>query len=217
MFKKFIAAAALAVGFASASSAATFTATYQGSDPFGTPNLSETVSITSPSYTGGAQAGLLRLTGDNGIGDFLAFCVDLTKSLSAGSTYTTSSSSAYSALVEGDIDRLFTSVYASIDTAIEAAAFQLALWEIISDNGATYDLSAGSFIASASGAVMQQAAAYLAGLANAATGGYQITYLHSRTSQDLVTVSPVPVPAALGMLGLGIAGLFGLKRRRSIG
>ena len=61
---------------------------------------------------------------------------------------------------------------------------------------------------------MTQANSYLSALSGASTGGYNISYLNSGTSQNLVTVSPVPLPAALGMLGLGIASLFGLRRRK---
>ncbi|MGR3291807.1 MAG: VPLPA-CTERM sorting domain-containing protein, partial [Paracoccaceae bacterium] len=120
------------------------------------------------------------------------------------------------------IDRLFTSAYAGIDSAIEGAAFQIALWEIITDGGPSfiadggpfYSLTGDKFRASEDTGVIEQANSYLAALAGASTGGYKITYLNSSDSQDLVTVSAVPVPAALGMLGLGVASFFGLRRRK---
>lgn len=213
--KKLLAAVAVTGVFAvSAASAATLNVTYQDSTVFGTPNLSKTVNITSSGYTGGAQAGQFRLSGSGGFGNFLAFCVDLAKFMSSGNSYSTSSGSAFGATVDGYIDRLFTSAYASVDTAVEGAAFQLALWEIITDTGSAYSLTSGGFKATAGSAVTAQANSYLAGLAGASTGGYTITYLNSGTSQNLVTVAPVPLPAALGMLGLGVASLFGLRRRK---
>lgn len=215
-FSMRLAAVSLAGVFAvSAASASTLNVTYQDSTVFGTPNLSRNVNVASSGYTGTARAGQFRLSGSNGYGNFLAFCVDLAKFMTSGGTYSTSSGSAFGATVDGYVDRLFTSAYANVDTAIEAAAFQLALWEIISDTGSGYSLTGGSFTAnSASSAVTAQANSYLAGLAGASTGGYTITYLNSGTSQNLVTVAPVPLPAALGMLGLGVASLFGLRRRK---
>lgn len=215
-FKKSLGAVAFVAAFAATSaSASTVNVTYQGSNVFGTPNLSQSVNITSPGYTGNALAGPFHLTGDNGFGNFVGFCVDLFKYMSNGNSYTTSASSSYGAAVDNNIDRLFTSAYASVDTAVEGAAFQLALWEIITDTGSALNLATGNFLASAGSAVTAQANSYLAGLSGASTGGYNITYLNSGTSQNLVTVSPVPVPAALGMLGLGLASLFGLRRRKS--
>lgn len=203
--------AAISVSTASAS---TVNVTYQGSSVFGTPNLSQVVKISSPSHTGAVNAGPFRLTGDNGFGNFVGFCIDLAKSMGNGNSYQTGTTSAYGAAVDANIDKLFTSSYASVNTAVEGAAFQLALWEIITDTGNGFSLGSGSFLASASASVMATAGGYLSGLATAATGGYKVTYLNSRSSQNLVSVSPVPVPAAMGMLGLGLASLFGMRRRK---
>lgn len=202
----------------SASSAATVTVDYQNSsNPFGSPALARYVRISSPQYTGGAGAGPFRLTGDGGFGDFVAFCVDLGKYLSSGNTYTTASSSAFGSAVDTNIDKLFTSAYSGISTRVEGAAFQVALWEIITDTGSGFDLSGGDFrvqMAGYSAAVINQATSYLSGLASAATGGYRLTFLNSGTSQNLVTVSAVPLPAAAGMLGFGVLTLVGLRRRK---
>ena len=213
--KRSIAAAVFGLAFVTTSaSAATVNVTFQGSDPFGTPDHSRSVNITSPTYTGAARAGAFRLVGDGGFGNFVGFCVDLANYMTSGNSYATSASSAHGAAVDNNIDRLFTSSYAGVDTATEAAAFQLALWEIISDTGSTLSLTGGSFLATASAGVINTANIYLAALSGASTGGYTMTFLNSRSSQDLVTVSPVPVPAALGMLGIGLVSLFGVRRRK---
>jgi len=197
-------------------SAATLNVTYQQSNVFGSPDLSRVVDIQSAGYTGKAKAGPFRLTGSNGYGNFIAFCVDLSKQLKNGKNYTTSANSAFGAKVDRRIDKLFTSAYAGISTAVHGAAFQLALWEIISDTGRRNNLSRGRFKVKAGKAVISQANAYLKGLRSASTGGYAITYMTSGKSQNIVTVSPVPIPAAFGMLGLGVAALFGLRRRKSV-
>ena len=213
--KNSVAAMALGLAFAAtAASATTVNVTYQSGGVFGTPNLSQVAKINSPSHNGAVHAGPFRLAGSGGFGNFVGFCIDLAKNMSNGNAYTTATSSAHGSAVDANIDRLFTSSYASVNTAVEGAAFQLALWEIITDTGSSLGFSSGSFLASASGAVMTQANSYLSALSGASTGGYNISYLNSGTSQNLVTVSPVPLPAALGMLGLGIASLFGLRRRK---
>ncbi len=207
------------VAMVSASSAATVTVDYQNaSNPFGSPNLSRYVRISSPQYNGGTRAGPFRLTGDGGMGDFVAFCVDLGKYLANGQSYTTASNSNFGGAVDTNIDKLFTSAYSGVSTQVEGAAFQVALWEIITDTGSGFDLTSGNFsvqLAGYSAAVINQASSYLSGLASAATGGYNLTFLNSGTSQNLVTVSPVPLPAAAGMLGFGVLALFGLRRRKN--
>lgn len=211
-----VAVAVLSIS-ATVATASTTVVSYQEAGVFGTPNLSSPATIVSPFYNGGTSAGPFRLTGDNGFGDFIAFCIDLDNHMSSGKTYTVSGASSYGTAVDTNIDLLFNSAYAGLSTAVQGAAFQVALWEIITDTGdATgFDLGLGSFTATSSTAgVISQAADYLTGLGGATTGGYKLTFLANGNSQDLVTVSPVPVPAAFGMLSLGLAGLFGLRRRK---
>jgi len=199
--------------------AATVNVGYQGSTAFGSPNLSQRVRIYSNRSYSDVNAGAFRLTGSNGFGSFVAFCIDLAKSIRNGQSYDTSSASAFGGSVDSVIDRLFTSAYASVTTAVQGAAFQVALWEIITDTGTDYNLRRGGFRVGASRAVLNQANTYLDGLATAGTGGYQMTFLSSGSSQNLVTVtpiSPVPVPAAAWMLGIGLLGLFGLRRRQKL-
>jgi len=217
MFAAVCVSGVLALSSATTASAVTVNVTYQGSDAFGSPNLSRYLSINSTGISGGVYAGPFRLVGNNGFGNFVAFCVDLAQYLTSGNTYTVSGSSKYGSSVDTNIDRLFTSVYSSINTAIQGAAFQVALWEIISDTSGSYNLAGGNFSvvnASYSSAVINQANSYLNGLTGAATGGYRLSFLQSDVGQDIVTISPVPLPAAAGMLGLGLVSLFGLRRRR---
>jgi hypothetical protein len=207
----------LAFSSVSGATAATVNVTYQGSTAFGSPDLSRYLQISSTGYNGGVFAGPFRLNGDNGMGNFVAFCVDLAQFLKSGTTYTTAASSGYGGGVDTRIGQLFSSAYAGISTRVQGAAFQVALWEIISDTGAGYSLSGGTFKvkqAAYSQAVINQANNYLAALTGATTGGYRLTYLKSAVGQDIVTVSQVPLPAAAGMLGLGLASLVGLRRRK---
>mgnify|MGYP001797986941 CR=1 FL=1 len=162
------------------------------------------------------------MTGDNGFGDFLAFCVEVTQFISnpqVGQVTDLFTGATFDA-----IDKLFSNAFAgealetAVDTSVKAAGFQMALWEVVYDTGAGgYDLSNGTFQGSASGSVVAQANAYLAGIGNGAMGAYDITFLASELNQDLVTVTPVPVPlpaTALLRLG-GLGGSAALRRKKA--
>jgi hypothetical protein len=100
------------------------------------------------------------------------------------------------------------------DTAFDAAAIQVALWEILYEDVNNWDTTAsnGNFYLDTSGNAYGEAA--LATAANSMLSGLQMassfseyTALSSegKNSQDFVLV-PVPAAVLLGMLGLGIAG-----------
>lgn len=223
-----LAAAVTGISLMGAANAATINTTYQVSgNPFGTENLQERVTVASPGYNGSTRAGEFQMTGDNGFGDFAAFCVDIFQYLRGNDTYETPVT-LFNASIEGNIDRLFTSVYADVDTAQEAAAFQVSLWEIIYDDGAGFDLDSGSFSTSNNAGVEALAGTYLNGLGTASTGSYEIAYLFSAQGQDLVTatprtgtsvgqsnMSPIPLPATGLMLLGGLGGFAALRRKKT--
>ncbi|MDU9003132.1 VPLPA-CTERM sorting domain-containing protein [Sedimentitalea todarodis] len=205
---------------AGVASATTVNTTYQTSgNPFGTDNLRQVVRVQSPELTTNVYAGLYQMTGDNGFGNFAAFCVDLAEWLHDPVTYTTQPR-LFGAAVRDNVAKLYNSVLGGstvadvIDTSLEAAGFQVALWEIVTETGSSLDVSDGAFSVSQNSGVANMAQFYLDNMGTAATDGYEITFLYNDGYQDLVTVSPVPVPAAGLFLLTGFGGLAFLRRRK---
>ena len=99
-----------------------------------------------------------------------------------------------------------------------SAGFQLALWELIYETGSGYGLGTGTF-GSTTGSINTIADAYLGNLGNTIQQNYDLTYWESGssngTTQNLVSIAAVPVPAAGLLLLAGLAGLgFTARRRR---
>ena len=110
----------------------------------------------------------------------------------------------------------------SMVSSVNAAAFQLGVWEIVYDGGILPDFAGGQFLASAvagdttSMAALAQAQSWLGGLPNAVPSAhYQLYVLSDPSLQDqLFGVRAVPLPAALPA-GLSLlAGIAVLRRMR---
>ena len=163
------------------------------------------------------------------------FCAQLFEGVTAGNTYvfaevapsqvpdepgTPGNMGAVKATIVQD---LYKRYYNGIDTAIEASAFQLALYEITHENLTGADaaaavvqlnLAAGAFSASTTGSdAYSDAAAMLASLGSGGFGsmGNSLLGLTNPSAQDQLVVVPIGAPAILA--GLGLLGV-GLIRRR---
>ncbi len=135
----------------------------------------------------------------------------------------------------GAIGYLYSTYDAAATTRIQGAALQVAIWKLEYDNNNS--LSTGNFrfadssvLTSDQHLVYTQAMAYLAGyngtqssnnaLLFAATahpnGLYQDLVGPSVAFPNIVTNASVPEPASMAMvgLGLGVAGIAGLRKRR---
>jgi hypothetical protein len=188
--------------------------------------------------SGGASVGLDP--------DFVAFCLDLSRTI--GTVNTSSSYSPTSdpfsngvdlaTLLPGGLSRaqgiqkLFDAVYGdpnragppafSLTVGNQSAGFQVALWELVYENGSVLDAANGGFKTSNSNVnnIAQGYLNFALGL-NSVTGYagpklYNLTFLQSDGDpgrQNLVSATVVPLPAA-GFLLIGGLGALAMVRRR---
>jgi len=179
-----------------------------------------------------ARAGGFSLTTSpgNAASSFVAWCLDIFHVLDLPETYnvTTTPFSNTTGTVNAtriaNIQKLFNTGYSDVvltDNA-KSAGFQLALWELLYETSSTFTLNSGYF-ESNNTAARTFANTLLAGLNDLATEAYKMVFYESaenwrghQLSQNLVSVTPVPLPAAGLMLGAGLLGLFGLNRLRKL-
>lgn len=119
------------------------------------------------------------------------------------------------------LERLWANAYGLIDTNIESAAFQLAIWELVYDNAASgaYDLTTGLFQILPSTAAAANAVALANSWLNDAinaptwTATQSLVILHNDEYQDLLAPTSVPEPMTMLLLGMGLAGVGMIRRR----
>lgn len=157
---------------------------------------------------------------------FLTYCVDIFQSFSWGTHYTnytlTNPATTLGWLTNAkanDIGRLFTGFQSQVINAVNSSAFQLALWEIVNENSANYNLANGYFTATRyfgnanETLALTTAQNWLNTLP--VNSAYRIQVEVSPTAQDMVVANRIPEPGSLALLlgGLGIAGIVGRRQR----
>jgi hypothetical protein len=108
---------------------------------FGDPRLFDTVKIGGDNMDDlNVYAGGFHVSSANE--SFNAWCIDLAENLILPFTYDVVTS-PFLDTTSDNLSKLFTGYIDEIDTGVEAAAFQVSIWELISDT--SIDLDAGEF------------------------------------------------------------------------
>lgn len=151
---------------------------------------------------------------------FVAFCTEAFVPLSA-STQLPAGNSTYSAATPYNIaavKALFNGYYTNAFTPVEAAAFQFALWELVTESSLPPNMTNGSFaFANGADAAVARAQVMLTG-AGAASNNYNLfAYTTSNIggdrSQNIITATPVPEVGTYAMMAAGLA-MVGVATRR---
>jgi len=224
---------------AAGASASTVDLTYHGAS---SGNDAKGVKIMEAPAASGANTPLIagafgfkmRTDAKDELTEFLAWCLDIGSYLGTNGSFEYkmtntpfSNSFGLDPDQRGRVQSVFDANYGMLDISdgIEAAGFQVALWDALYDDDG--DASAGDFRISSGygygyGAdIIDQANDFL-GDANVYNGGkiFNLTFFESTgegvaKKQNLVTATPVPLPAA-GLLFLGaLGGLAALRRRKA--
>jgi hypothetical protein len=191
-----------------------------------TPAKSVNVGIDLPgtssdlTYAGGAGEFVGTLDGKA----FKTYCLDLYENFSFGTTYTDYHLAALDPIKSFAIGRLITKYRSAVDTSVEAAAFQVALWEIEYETSGTYDLLHGSFKETASNSgVRTLAQGWLSNLGTVShfnvqvlqsLGHYDAHHRWVAGHQDFLVASAVPEPTTWALTAGGLLGVLFVARRR---
>jgi hypothetical protein len=182
------------------------------------PGLHEVVTINYNGQNRNVYAGAQSVSVD-GASPINLYCIDLDHGNQAGYNYNANIIGVGSVSSGTLIANLFSHEWTGVNNSVEAAAFQLALWDIVTD-GAD-GLAVGNFKATGtSSAIATQTAHYLD---QSATAGPEALFLqvYEATNhgpngdrfQDLIGAEAVPEPISLFAVGAIAAAVIRRKRK----
>ena len=195
----------------------------------------ERVDVKTPEKNN-VNAGAFNMKDQDTLESFTVFCLDLLANIYPKRDYgyktteTPFSNSVDLMTIDGSgytgvdrIQRIFDAGYSiALVNTVSSAGFQVALWNAVYDTDWSVSLDAGDFYQDGMNEGVRTAAnAFLRDAENYSGGGkkWNLTFLESTAtdprSQNLVTMAPVPLPAAGFMLLTALGGLFAARRRKS--
>lgn len=227
--RSLLTAAVAVAASASLSLAGTVIATFNGVNPgqgvgaleTSLGSIGTTAGVFNWTRTGGTHVGAPT-------GNFTSFCIELNQNISTGNSYTYNvinladapnpglpvpGVNGMGAAKASDIKKLWAAYRSSVVGATTAAAFQVAVWEIVYETTSTYSVSNGSgnfYLTNAAG-VVAQANTWLSSLGSL-TAEANLAALSNDDYQDQVVAVPLP-PAVLAGMGLMTVMGVGYVRR----
>ncbi len=188
-------------------------------------------SATTGTIGDGELAGVM--TRDGVTSSFLTYCTDLAQGFSWNTNYTytevaTGTAHGFTTRQADLLGKLYTLAGRDVDTTDESAAFQLAVWEIVTETGPSLNILSGSFQLTAGASAQQRTMTkdWLIAVSDInAVSSFNATRLYSSTTQDFVAFTAVPrtpnggnggnvpEPADYGLVGIALLGLVAARRK----
>ncbi|GEM_PF-731113 len=173
------------------------------------------------SYYGGAGEFKGTLNGKS----FKTYCLDLHEEFYFNQSYSDYHLTTLDPGRALNMGRLITKYRADVDTALESAAFQVALWEILYETDPTYKLTSGAFTETKlDNGVRTLAQGWLSNLGTVSNvyvfkleslGHYDNRHHWVAGHQDFLVTTPVPEPSTYALMSAGLLGIGFVVRRRS--
>ena len=152
------------------------------------------------------------LTFSTGSGSIVTYCADATSPLNSNSNpYTSGNVNLSAGTGIANAAKILATSFTAATTADQQAGLQLAIWDAIYDNGASFNGTTGNFkVSGVSSNVLSLASSYYtAGINSNTTTAVELFTAQGSGGQSQLHV--VPEPASFALLGLGV---FGIIRRR---